>query len=294
MEHNNNENILDSYESTENALMDSFKAAALKVTTLYKDSLVQNRKAYAAGYQQALQDLYEFISAQPENGYIPVQDVLYFARQKNSQLTNEMGGASSTGQSTNHSSQSNTTSTTTAPATTNPTTNYTRSQQAQQAEEQHTKTNPFSIDPHAQFTFTHDIPIQHQQQPMSGLWDQAINTTSTDSVANAVMGKRRLNTELSFMGRSLENNWFLDSQQQQQPAFKRTRSSRHNNNTDQAAAAAVAQAQAQQAQLQLQQQQQQIQQQQQQLVLQQQQLQQLQQLQQQQQQQQQFNQQQHP
>ncbi|KAI9305247.1 hypothetical protein BJ944DRAFT_142278, partial [Cunninghamella echinulata] len=46
-------------------LMDSFKAAALKVTTLYKDSLVQNRKAYASGYQQALQDLYEFISSHP-------------------------------------------------------------------------------------------------------------------------------------------------------------------------------------------------------------------------------------
>ncbi|CAO3703390.1 unnamed protein product [Rhizopus stolonifer] len=74
MEQSNN-GILDSYESTENALMDSFKAAALKVTTLYKDSLVQNRKAYAAGYQQALQDLYEFISRHPEQGYIPVEQI---------------------------------------------------------------------------------------------------------------------------------------------------------------------------------------------------------------------------
>ncbi|CAO3612147.1 unnamed protein product [Cunninghamella blakesleeana] len=94
--------ILDSYESTENALMDSFKAAALKVTTLYKDSLVQNRKAYASGYQQALQDLYEFISSHPniaisqeetpmEHGYLPVQDVLTYARQRNAQLNSEMG-----------------------------------------------------------------------------------------------------------------------------------------------------------------------------------------------------------
>ncbi|KAL0074669.1 hypothetical protein J3Q64DRAFT_1704328 [Phycomyces blakesleeanus] len=104
---NNTNSILDSYESTDNALIDSFKAAALKVTTLYKDSLVQNRKAYAAGYQQALQDLYGFISSHPsttvsqqgdpytghpvERGFLPVQDLLEFARERNTQLTSEMG-----------------------------------------------------------------------------------------------------------------------------------------------------------------------------------------------------------
>ncbi|ORZ22648.1 hypothetical protein BCR42DRAFT_488178 [Absidia repens] len=101
--------ILDSYESSENALMDSFKAAALKVTTLYKDSLVQNRKAYASGYQQALQDLYEFISSHPcttvshqdtfvsptEHGLLPVQDLLAYARQRNTQLTCDMGVSAS-------------------------------------------------------------------------------------------------------------------------------------------------------------------------------------------------------
>ncbi|SAL95299.1 hypothetical protein [Absidia glauca] len=100
--------LLDSYESSENALMDSFKAAALKVTTLYKDSLVQNRKAYASGYQQALQDLYEFISSHPcttmsqqesfatpmEQGFLPVQDLLTYARQRNDQLASDMGVSS--------------------------------------------------------------------------------------------------------------------------------------------------------------------------------------------------------
>lgn len=103
MNNNNDQqryHILDSYESTENALMDSFKTAALKATGLYKESLVQNRKAYAAGYQQALQDLYEFISTnQPENnGYLPVQKVLEFTREKNSQLTLEMQTTSNTPQ----------------------------------------------------------------------------------------------------------------------------------------------------------------------------------------------------
>ncbi|KAI8077864.1 uncharacterized protein BX664DRAFT_343697 [Halteromyces radiatus] len=106
---NQHPSLLDSYESSENALMDSFKAAALKVTTLYKDSLVQNRKAYASGYQQALQDLYEFISSHPsttvsqqdsfvtptEHGFLPVQDLLAYARQRNNQLASDMGLSSS-------------------------------------------------------------------------------------------------------------------------------------------------------------------------------------------------------
>ncbi|KAI8067410.1 hypothetical protein BDF21DRAFT_426604 [Thamnidium elegans] len=168
------ENILDSYESTENALMDSFKAAALKVTTLYKDSLVQNRKAYAAGYQQALQDLYEFISSQPENGYIPVEQVLSFARQKNSQLTVQMGHVPP------------------PPPPHKPV-----------VEEK----NPFQIDPHAQFTFTHDVPL--------GLWDQATNQTIMND------GKRRIvPNEISFMGRS------MNMETGYEPPFKRGRSRR--------------------------------------------------------------------
>ncbi|KAF7721473.1 hypothetical protein EC973_004652 [Apophysomyces ossiformis] len=117
MNQQNTSSILDSYESTENALIDSFKAAALKVTTLYKDSLVQNRKAYAAGYQQALQDLYGFITSHPsttisqrndsipmpvERGFLPVEDLLTFARQRNAQLTSEMGCPSEESMVTNH------------------------------------------------------------------------------------------------------------------------------------------------------------------------------------------------
>jgi hypothetical protein len=107
--------LIDSYELTENALMDSFKAAALKATGLYKESLVQNRKAYAAGYQQALQDLYELISTQPENGFLPVQEVVRFTRDKNSQLTSEM----------NDQSPSNTSNASSAPGTNNNSNDYT-------------------------------------------------------------------------------------------------------------------------------------------------------------------------
>lgn len=112
MDHSHSQDriILDSYESTEHALMDSFKAAAVRVTTLYKDALAQNRKAYAAGYQQALQDLYEFITSHPNaaalqraNGglelyanktYLPAGDLLDFARQRNAQLMSEFGQSS--------------------------------------------------------------------------------------------------------------------------------------------------------------------------------------------------------
>ncbi|KAI9335220.1 hypothetical protein BD770DRAFT_303320, partial [Pilaira anomala] len=168
--------ILDSYESTENALMDSFKASALKVTTLYKDSLTQNRKAFAAGYQQALQDLYGFISTQPENGYIPVGEVLSFARQKNSQLISEMGHVP-----------------------------HTPTHTTKPVEEK--VINPFQIDPHAQFTFTHDGPL--------GLWDQATNQTMVND------GKRRLaSNEITFMGRS------MNVETGHEPPYKRGRSRR--------------------------------------------------------------------
>lgn len=114
MEEQKKHPILDSYESTENALMDSFKAAALKATGLYKESLVQNRKAYAAGYQQALQDLYELISTQPESGSLPVEEVLGFTRDKSVQLNFEMSeqqsspGSTTTSNSFNNNNNNNT------------------------------------------------------------------------------------------------------------------------------------------------------------------------------------------
>ncbi|CEP18054.1 hypothetical protein [Parasitella parasitica] len=198
-------NIMDSFESTENALMDSFKAAALKVTTLYKDSLVQNRKSYAAGYQQALQDLYEFISAQPENGFIPVQDVLCFARQKNNQLTSEMGGSATVSPPT------------TATSTSPPVVQQHRLQQQMDEIPQQQKavtTNPFQIDPYSQFTFTHDIvPLSHSRT-MDGVWDQATNISSTEGFKRKLMP-----TELPFMGRSIN----LDAWYDQQPPLKRGR-----------------------------------------------------------------------
>ncbi|GAN04876.1 hypothetical protein MAM1_0075d04342 [Mucor ambiguus] len=231
-------NIMDSYESTENALMDSFKAAALKVTTLYKDSLVQNRKSYAAGYQQALQDLYEFISAQPENGYIPVQDVLSFARQKNNQLTCEMGGSSTASPANNPP--------TTAAATTQPpvqqiVTPSSRLQQQQQQQQndellqqqQKFVGNPFQIDPHSQFTFTHDIVPLSNGRTVDGVWDQATNNSTTTEGFK----RRMMPAEVSFMGRSMS----MDAWHEQQPPLKRGRLRRE-----------------EQLQLQLQQQQQQL------------------------------------
>ncbi|KAI9476585.1 MAG: hypothetical protein EXX96DRAFT_602047 [Benjaminiella poitrasii] len=204
-------NILDSYESTENALMDSFKAAALKVTTLYKDSLVQNRKAFASGYQQALQDLYEFISAQPENGFVSVQEVLAFARQKNNQLTSEMGGQSN--------SSANQSSTATAQSLTslNNTPVSRSNNQESQMQKMNTSTanvmnNPFQIDPQTQFTFTHDLP---QYRSMDGLWNQATAATIINN--NDGFKRRMVPNEVSFMGRPVNmETWH-------EPPFKRGR-----------------------------------------------------------------------
>ncbi|KAG0331430.1 hypothetical protein BG000_010923 [Podila horticola] len=52
-------------ESTEQVLLASFKAAALSVTQLYKDSLKHQRAEQAKGYEAALQDFLAFISNHP-------------------------------------------------------------------------------------------------------------------------------------------------------------------------------------------------------------------------------------
>ncbi|KAG0277391.1 hypothetical protein BGZ95_006002 [Linnemannia exigua] len=52
-------------ETAEQVLLSSFKAAALSVTQLYKDSLKFQRAEHAKGYEAALQDLLAFISNHP-------------------------------------------------------------------------------------------------------------------------------------------------------------------------------------------------------------------------------------
>ncbi|KAF9925441.1 hypothetical protein FBU30_004774 [Linnemannia zychae] len=52
-------------ETPEQVLMASFKAAALSVTQLYKDSLKNQRAEHIKGYEAALQDLLSFIATHP-------------------------------------------------------------------------------------------------------------------------------------------------------------------------------------------------------------------------------------
>ncbi|KAI8328672.1 hypothetical protein BD560DRAFT_417105 [Blakeslea trispora] len=232
-----NHDVMDSYESTENALLDSFKAAALKVTTLYKDSLAQNRKAYAAGYQQALQDLYEFLSStqQPEQGFIPVED--------NNQLVTEIKGHSVTPSNNTNTTLSSTPQTAVQPTpppppppppTSTPTSHL---QQQKEIMAQYQKTNPFQIDPHAQFTFTHDFNPNARNHDV---WDTAHLSDSNK--------RRFVPNEFSFMGRSMN----LDVWHEQPSPFKRGRTRRDEPSSQEMLL--------QQQQLQQQQQQQQLQQ----------------------------------
>ncbi|KAG0074382.1 hypothetical protein BGZ90_010812 [Linnemannia elongata] len=52
-------------ETPEQVLLASFKAAALSVTQLYKDSLKNQRAEHAKGYEAALQDLLAFMTTHP-------------------------------------------------------------------------------------------------------------------------------------------------------------------------------------------------------------------------------------
>jgi hypothetical protein len=246
-------NILDSYESTENALMDSFKAAALKVTTLYKDSLVQNRKAYAAGYQQALQDLYGFITSHPgvsvrnhqneqtcapiEQGLVPVEDLLNFARSKNAQLNYDLGGANPNVEEPMHQESA-------APSPT-PTSNASTVQQTfdgsrpavaapptqtefftptpQQAVTNNSAPaaknafNPFQIDPNTQFTFSVPSDVSNMRSSYSDSANMSLDTNQ-DVVMDGL--KRRFVTpDFTFMGRPFNIN--IDNGHE--PPFKRVR-----------------------------------------------------------------------
>ncbi|KAI8138016.1 hypothetical protein BJV82DRAFT_632953 [Fennellomyces sp. T-0311] len=181
--------ILSSYESTEHALMDSFKAAAVKVTNLYRDSLTQNRRSFGAGYQQAFQDLYGFLSTHSaERGNVPVEDILGFLRQKSAQLAEELGEP-------------------VTPAAAPPPPldgNEMKQQQINESmfPQQIIPPAPnFQIDPNTQFTFT--APCA-QVPRYGGLTTWGNDTYHHENHGDSV--KRRYGgPEYSFMGRSLSN-----------------------------------------------------------------------------------------
>ncbi|KAL1916984.1 uncharacterized protein VTP21DRAFT_5181 [Calcarisporiella thermophila] len=94
----------------EQALVSSFRAAATSVTQLYKSATSLQRRAYQAGYEQCLQDLYAYLVSHPHieayrqhqggsegdvwHQSIPAGDVLAFARSKLSQLRDHSQPAS--------------------------------------------------------------------------------------------------------------------------------------------------------------------------------------------------------
>ncbi|KAI9259605.1 hypothetical protein BDA99DRAFT_513672 [Phascolomyces articulosus] len=233
--------ILNSYESTEHALLDSFKAAANKVTALYKDSLTQNRRAFGAGYQQAFQDLYGFLSthAHSERDSVPVEDILCFLRQKNAQLVEELGGESST-----------TTVPPTPPVTANNTntTAANQSSQSQQQQQQQTldigemkqqineaqqqqmfstqiiPSTPagFQIDPNTQFTFTPPTNTLLPRYGSGGLTTWGNDIYHLENHGDAVK-RRHGGSDFSFMGRSLSN---MNVDTMEQPLLKRGKSSK--------------------------------------------------------------------
>lgn len=227
-----NRSILNSYESTEHALMDSFKAAAVKVTNLYKDALAQNRRGFAAGYQQAFQDLFEFTRTHAHGStHIAVEDLLEFAQRKDEQLMAELGSDGVLDGSTS-------TTTTTASATTTTTTNNTSTHTTTTHNHLSTPTpdqkhqdaivdkSIFQIDPNTQFTFT--PPTLSPRVPygsmMGSPWmvhpQQQQQQHHLQENMGDTLKRRHVGNELSFMGRTL-SNMDVDSSE---PSMKRNKS----------------------------------------------------------------------
>ncbi|KAG0221659.1 hypothetical protein BGW41_006629 [Actinomortierella wolfii] len=102
------------YDSPEQALLASFKAAAQSVTQLYKDSLKFSRTEHAKGYQAALQDLLTFISTHPavqekkhqgqtedeirQNTSLSVDDIVGFIREAEARNGSHLNAEAATSQ----------------------------------------------------------------------------------------------------------------------------------------------------------------------------------------------------
>ena len=72
----------------------SFKVAANSLAHLYKESIIQSKKSYQAGYEQGLQDVWEFVSLRnPTNdGEINVSELVEYLKLKHAQSQNDLGG----------------------------------------------------------------------------------------------------------------------------------------------------------------------------------------------------------
>ncbi|KAI9319241.1 hypothetical protein BX666DRAFT_1924284 [Dichotomocladium elegans] len=250
MDYSQPRSILDSYESTEHVLLDSFKAAAVRVTNLYKDAMAQNRKAFGAGYQQALQDMFEFINTHDggmmgipsQSGVVAVDDLVGFAREKSAQLALELGSsenaAAAAAAAVSSSSSSTSASALTgeqdhnanavAAAAALPMTKTASERhndergQGQESIASHHRSpipsstttvdkNPFHIDPAAQFTFSAPPCLpRYSWTPSTTAWPGSTQL-EMDSL-------KRRHAELTFMGRPLNN---MDVDGSGEPAYKR-------------------------------------------------------------------------
>ena len=74
-------------KNSESQLMDAFKSAANSVALLYKESLQQSRGSFNTGYNQALQDIWEYIS-QDMSEPLNRTELVAFLQEKHSQIVN--------------------------------------------------------------------------------------------------------------------------------------------------------------------------------------------------------------
>ena len=70
----------------------AFKVAANSLAHLYKESVLQSRKSYQSGYEQGLQDIWEFVSLRnpTSDGQISVLELTEYLKLKHTQSQNEI------------------------------------------------------------------------------------------------------------------------------------------------------------------------------------------------------------
>lgn len=76
----------------EDGISTTFKNAANSLALLYKESVKEVRSSYRAGYEQALQDMWEFISLQHPSHIregCHSSDILHFIQAKHSELNSD-------------------------------------------------------------------------------------------------------------------------------------------------------------------------------------------------------------
>lgn len=233
--------------SVESNLSGLFAQSAFSITTLYKEAIKQQKRAYQAGYDQCLQDLWTFVSGVQRQEGVPIAELVAFFSKKHHEL--QAANATDSEPQVQQQQQQQRTQEPSAQLNSPHTPNVHQPAPTHTTNPQ-TQTLPQADSPHIPTcAFTFSIPTSDAQYPADGqnsarafapipphlapsmqnfqqqqcppaTYDGGGTPTQMNQDMSSPLKRRWLNTgnEVAFMGRSF--NW---NDPALEPAYKRSR-----------------------------------------------------------------------